>query len=132
MARDVVELLRAHGIQPSSQRVAVARYVLSTHQHPSADQVFARVKRDLPTISRATVYNTLHAFVEAGLLREVILTPGRVAYDPNLNPHHHLVDERTGDIYDVPWAAFDVSQRQPLEGLEISEYQVVLKGRRTR
>jgi Fe2+ or Zn2+ uptake regulation protein len=132
MVRDVIGLLREHGIQPSAQRVAVARYVLVTEAHPSADQVFAKVKRELPTISRATVYNTLHAFVEAGLLREVILTPGRVAFDPNLTPHHHFVDEKTGTIVDVPWSAFEVHQRHDIEGLEISEYQVVLKGRRVK
>jgi Fe2+ or Zn2+ uptake regulation protein len=132
MSRDVIDRLRRHGVQPSAQRVAVARYVLATDAHPSADQVFARVRRELPTISRATVYNTLNALVQAGLLREVVLTAGRVAFDPRLEPHHHFVDERSGAIHDVPWSAFDVQQREALDGLEVTELQVVLKGRRVR
>ena len=64
---DVVERLTERGIQPSAQRVAVAQYVLFTEEHPSADQVWARVRGSFPQISRATVYNTLHLFSERGL-----------------------------------------------------------------
>jgi len=55
---ELIERLRAHGIQPSAQRVGIARYVLATDEHPSADQVWDRVRRDMPVVSRATVYNT--------------------------------------------------------------------------
>ena len=65
--KDVVTQLREHGIQPSAQRVAVAQYVLDTEDHPSADQVFARVRKGFPMLSRATVYNTLNLFVTEGL-----------------------------------------------------------------
>ncbi|MFW6198056.1 MAG: Fur family transcriptional regulator, partial [Myxococcota bacterium] len=57
VAQGTAEVLRAHGVQPSAQRVAVADYVLRTEEHPSADQVFARVRSGFPMISRATVYN---------------------------------------------------------------------------
>lgn len=130
--------LEAYGIQPSAQRVAVARYVLETDEHPSADQVFARVKDGLsrsvgaPVLSRATVYNTLHLFVEKGLLRELILAEGRVVFDPKMEPHHHFVDDDSGLIHDVPWDALKVKNVAELEGLEVREYQVVLRGRVTR
>ena len=74
---------REHGIQPSAQRVVVAERVLDSEAHPSADQVLAEVTRALPMISRATVYNTLNLLVEKGLLRELVLTPGRVVFDPS-------------------------------------------------
>ena len=76
--------LEAHGIQPSAQRLAVARYVLSTDEHPSADQVYARVIENFPMISRATIYNTLNLFVEKGLLRELHIAEGRVVFDPRV------------------------------------------------
>jgi Fe2+ or Zn2+ uptake regulation protein len=66
----VIALLTRHGIQPSAQRVAVADYVLYTDEHPSADRVFAKVRKSLPVLSRATVYNTLNLLVKKGLLRE--------------------------------------------------------------
>jgi len=132
VTRDAAGRLRKHGIQPSAQRVAVAQYVLETDAHPSADQVWAAVKKTLPVVSRATVYNTLHLFVKKGLLRELVLAPGHVVYDPKVGPHHHFIEERTGRIHDIPWEAVDVSRLGSLEGYEVHEYQVVMKGRARR
>src|SRR5512142_948211 len=133
MRRDeAIRLLRAHGIQPSAQRVVVAERVLDTEAHPSADQLFAEVRRALPVISRATVYNTLNLLVERGLLRELVLTAGRVVFDPNLSPHHHFIDDRTGVIHDVPWDSVEVKRVDALAGLDVREYQVVMRGERTR
>ncbi len=129
--RDVVGVLRDHGIQPSAQRVAVARYVLRTDQHPSADQVFARVRRSLPVLSRATVYNTLNLFVKKGLLQELVLAEGKVVFDPKMDRHHHFIDQASGSILDVPWEALRVANVEALPGLDVREYQVVLRGRRS-
>lgn len=127
-----MQRLRRHGIQPSAQRLAVAEYVLDTEAHPSADQVWSAVKRKLPMLSRATVYNTLNLFVQKGLLRELVLSEGRIVFDPNLAPHHHFIDDDTGQILDVPWGAIEVGDVKHLDGLSVREYQVVLRGRRTR
>jgi Fe2+ or Zn2+ uptake regulation protein len=129
-----IAVLRDHGIMPSAQRVAVAQYVLHTDEHPSADQVWARVRAGFPIVSRATIYNTLNLLVKKGLLRELVLAEGRVVFDPNLSPHHHFIDERTGTIHDVAWEAIRVSEVDGLkrEGFDVHEYQVVLQGRRRR
>ncbi len=124
------DALKSHGILPSAQRVAVARYVLSTADHPSADEVFARVRRKFPLLSRATVYNTLNLFVTKGLLKQYVLTGGRVVFDPNVERHHHFIDLDTGKIEDVPWEAVSVSDVSKLKDFEISEYQVVMRGRK--
>lgn len=126
---DVIATLEERGIQPSPQRVAVARYVLTTRDHPSADQVFARVKDSLPVLARATVYNTLNLFVAKGLLRQHILAEGRVVFDPKIEPHHHFVDDATGAIHDIAWDALTVKNVAALEGLDVREYQVVLRGK---
>jgi Fe2+ or Zn2+ uptake regulation protein len=127
----ILECLREHDIQPSAQRVAVADFVLQTDEHPSAERVLSEVQMGFPMISRATVYNTLHLFVEKGLLREVKLLGGSsVVYDANTDKHHHLIDEETGEIHDIPWEAVDVDRADDLEGFEVREYQVVFKGRR--
>jgi Fe2+ or Zn2+ uptake regulation protein len=130
MRTDSVAALRERGIQPSAQRVAVADYVLHTDEHPSADQVFAKVRKTFPMLSRATVYNTLNLFVEKHLLRELVLAEGRVVFDPKTDAHHHFIDESTGRIHDIPWQAVKVSHIDRLEGYEVSEYQVVIRGRR--
>jgi len=131
MKRETLQALTEHGIQPSAQRVAVADYVLYTTDHPSADTVWAEVKRTFPMLSRATVYNTLNLFTEKGLLRELVLAEGKVVFDPKLEPHHHFLDEETGAIVDVPWSALDVRRVHSLNGLDVREYQVVMRGKRS-
>lgn len=133
MKPDLITVLRDWGIQPSAQRVAVADYVLMTDEHPSADEVWARVQQSFPMISRATVYNTLNLFVEKGLLREHVLAEGRLVYDPKTDRHHHFIDESTGRIHDVPWEALRVDGVEALPGaFAVREYEVVMRGRKKR
>ena len=129
---DPIEALRAKGIQPSSQRVAIAGYVLATEDHPSADDVWKKVRKELPVVSRATVYNTLNLFVKKGLLRELVLAGGAVVFDPHIAPHHHFIDEETGEILDIPWDKLKVPDVASLRGLDVRDYQVVLRGTRRR
>ncbi len=128
MKHDVVQLLTGRAIQPSAHRVAVAQYVLSTEDHPSAERVWESVKARFPMISRATVYNTLNLFVEKGLLRELHLSPDSVVFDPNTDPHHHLIDEETGSIHDISWDRVKVAAIANVDGYEIHDYQVVMRG----
>ena len=131
MRCDGTSVLKNHGINPSAQRVAVAQYVLHTDEHPSADEVWTRVRKLFPHVSRATVYNTLNLFVEKGLLRQFVLTEGRVIFDPKTDDHHHFIDEDSGKIHDVPWDAVKVSNVSKLDGFEVREYQVVMRGKKT-
>jgi Fur family iron response transcriptional regulator len=126
----LADVLRRHGIQPSAQRLAVAEYVLGTPEHPSADLVWSKIRSTFPMISRATVYNTLNLFVRKGLLRQLALAEGKVVFDPHVEPHHHFIDDATGEIHDVPWDALDVSRVESLKGVKVREYQVVLRGRK--
>jgi len=131
MTSDVVAVLREHDVQPSAQRVAVAEYVLGTVDHPSADQVWAKVKEGFPMLSRATVYNTLNLFVQKGLLRELVLAEGKVVFDPKVEPHHHFIDELSGEIHDIPWDALEIHHVEGLkaQGFEVREHMVVMRGR---
>lgn len=132
MKPDEAKVLEEHGIKPSAQRVAVAEFVLHTDAHPSADEVWSRVRARFPMVSRATVYNTLNLFVERGLVRQLTLTGGRVVFDPHVERHHHFIDEETGRIYDVPWDALRVSRVDEIEEFEVETYQVVLRGKKKR
>lgn len=128
----MTELLASSGIQPSAQRVAVAEYALRTTDHPSADVVWAEVRAGFPFVSRATVYNTLNLFVEKGLLRALVLAEGKVLFDPNVEPHHHFIDEDSGTIHDVPWDAVAIRRIQAPRDFELREYQVIMRGRKAR
>ena len=121
--------LRANGIQPSAQRVAVAEYVLHTHEHPSAELVFKRVRERFPWISRATVYNTLNLFVEKGLLQRLTIAEDSVVFDPVTETHHHFINDETGSIHDVPWERVQVCNIETLQDYEVANYQVVMRGK---
>ena len=122
------QTLEQAGIHPSAQRVAVADYVLTTHEHPSADLVWKRVKEKFPWISRATVYNTLNLFVEKRLLQRLNIAEDSVVFDPVIENHHHFIDEATGTIHDVPFEKVQVCNIEALRDYEIHDYQVVMRG----
>jgi Fur family iron response transcriptional regulator len=121
----LVDLLRRHGINPTHQRIEIVHALYSRYDHLSADQVLAIVNERHPETSRATVYNTLNLFVEKRLIREVIVDPNRVFYDPNTRPHYHLYDVRTGQLTDIDARDVTVSGLPPLppgvvtEGMDI-------------
>jgi Fur family iron response transcriptional regulator len=126
----LIDRLERAGVRPSAQRLAIAAYVLDTDEHPTADAVWGRVKAEFPMVSRATVYNTLTAFRDAGLVRQLVLAEGSVVFDPNVEPHHHFVDDETGVIHDIPWQSLRVGKVDELEGVDVREYMVVVRGRR--
>jgi Fe2+ or Zn2+ uptake regulation protein len=129
---DLITLLREVGVQPTPQRLAVARYVLATTSHPTAEEVLEHARRECPTLSRATVYNTLARLAEKGLVKTQSIKEGVVVFDARVEKHHHFIDEETGEIYDVPWDALVVSGKERLKGFRVKEYQVVMRGRRRR
>jgi Fe2+ or Zn2+ uptake regulation protein len=128
--QELIDRLERAGIRPSAQRVAIAAYVLTTADHPTADRVWNAVKADFPMVSRATVYNTLQAFREHGLVQQLVLAEGSVVFDPKVEPHHHFVDDETGAILDIPWNQLRVGKVDELEGVEVRDYMVVVRGRR--
>lgn len=106
---NLATVLRRHGINPTHQRIEIAHALYARNEHLSADQVLALVNEAHPETSRATVYNTLNLFVQKGLIREVIVDPCKVFYDPNTEPHYHLYDVRTGYLADIDAGCVQVS-----------------------
>jgi Fur family peroxide stress response transcriptional regulator len=93
--------LRAAGLKMTPQRIAIVRQIAADESHPSAQELFERLKASSPTMSFATVYNTLAALCEAGLGVSLSLVPGSARFDPNMRPHDHVVCDRCGAIRDV-------------------------------
>ncbi len=89
------------GLRSTPQREVVYRVLIGKRDHPTADEVFARVKSELPTISLATVYNCLETLVQCDMVRAVNVERGPTRYCPNLRPHAHFHDEKTGRTHDI-------------------------------
>lgn len=125
---EVAALLRRKGINPTQQRVAVTRTILTSGKHVAADQVFRIVNRDIPKVSKATVYNTLGLLAKRGIIREVIADPNRVFYDPNTSPHQHIYDEDSGELVDVDAKEVVVTKLPVLpENAELRGVDVIIR-----
>jgi len=98
----VASLLERHGILATQQRVDIAHLLFQRAQHLAAEQVLAQVNATYGHVSKATVYNTLGLFVRRGLVREVLIEPGRTFYDSNTHDHHHIYNVDTGELADIP------------------------------
>jgi Fur family iron response transcriptional regulator len=105
----LVEILRRHGINPTHQRIEIAYALFARGEHLSADQLLAIVNNRHSETSKATVYNTLNLFLEKKLIREVIVDPHKVFYDPNTDAHHHIYNLDTGELTDIDAAGIAVS-----------------------
>ena len=99
--QQVFDLLAGHDIQPTLQRLEIAQALFARDQHLSADDVLKQVNQESARVSKATVYNTLGLFAAKGLIREVIVDPSRVFYDPNTCEHHHFYNIDTGELMDI-------------------------------
>ena len=97
----LAQKLSDSGLRATPQRELVYRSLLQQRDHPTAEEVFARVKTEMPTISLATVYNCLETLVQCRLIRQVNHERSSTRYCPNLRPHAHFHDEATGEIHDV-------------------------------
>ena len=93
--------LREKGLRPTKQRACVYGVILDKRDHPTADDIFDRVKKQLPGTSFATVYNCLETLVGCGLVRQVHMDRSPTRYCPNLSPHAHFKCKNTGKIYDI-------------------------------
>lgn len=125
---EVEKMLLAHGVKPTAQRVVIAEYVLHTHSHPTADEILQAVADRLPVLSRATVYNTLHTLVEAGVIQEVVTDAGSVRYDANTSDHHHFVDVKSGKIFDIPKEFVPELKEKLGDQYKVHGYKVVFYG----
>ena len=113
---EVRERLLDGGVKPTVQRIAIARFVFVHGEHPTANEVIEGIQDILPMVSRATVYNSLNALVKAGLVMEVQSgVDDLVRYDGNVEPHHHLVDSKTGRLFDVPFEEVEIANLEDLK-----------------
>jgi Fur family iron response transcriptional regulator len=126
----LVGTLRQHDINPTHQRIEIAYALFSRGEHLSADQVLATVNDRQSETSKATVYNTLKLFLEKKLIRELVVDPARIVYDPNTEPHHHLYDVVTGRLTDVPADNIRVLGLPPLpQGTVADGVDIVIRTR---
>jgi Fur family transcriptional regulator, peroxide stress response regulator len=109
----IQELFQREGIKLTHQRLEIYKEMLGVKDHPSAEEVYTRIRPRLPTISLDTVYRTLDLFESVGLISRVEVLDDRSRFDPNMEPHHHLVCTSCKSIVDFLWPALDEIKPPP-------------------
>lgn len=126
----IAGMLREHGITPTHQRMEIAQVLFARQAHLSADQILAMVNTRHAETSKATVYNTLRLLVDKKLVRELIVDPARIVYDPNTTPHHHLYDVVSGQLTDIPAGEIEVLGLPQLPpGVETEGVDIIVRTR---
>jgi Fur family iron response transcriptional regulator len=135
----MIDRLREVGLRPTRQRLALARLLFEGgDRHLTAEDLHREATAAKVRLSLATVYNTLHQFTAAGLLREVVVEPGRSYFDTNTDDHHHFYFEADGALADIPSAEVGVTTLPPApHGTTVRRVDVVIRlakapGQRTR
>lgn len=149
----VIDRLRAAGLRPTRQRLALARLLFGAGDRPgdrpgdraagprpsdcpapdrhiSAEALHSEALANDVRVSLATVYNTLNQFTQAGLLREVVVEPGRSYFDTNISDHHHFFHEDAGELCDIPGESVVLGALPPAPpGTEVTRVDVVIRVR---
>ncbi|MCR9214951.1 MAG: transcriptional repressor [Proteobacteria bacterium] len=132
MQQDPLELekmIRDANLRPTKQRIALAELLFADgNRHITAERLHGEAMEAGVTVSLATIYNNLHQFTSAGLLREVVVDSSRSYFDTNVSAHHHFFHEETGMLEDIPDSALNVDSIPSLpEGTEISSVDVIVR-----
>lgn len=90
-----------YAIKPSVQRTAVMDFLMKNRIHPTIDEIYLALSPTMPTLSKTTVYNTLHLFVEKGAVRELLLDEKNARYDVDMSEHAHFYCKSCGKVYDL-------------------------------
>ena len=130
----LAQKLADSGLRSTPQREVVYDVLLRKRDHPTADEVFARVKPDLPTISLATVYNCLETLVQCDLVRAVNFERGPTRYCPNLRPHAHFHDEQSGKTHDIDLPSELIEKVNAVlpRGYDAKSVEIIFRGKATK
>ena len=129
--RSLIERLRTAGLRPTRQRLALARLLFEQGgRHVTAEHLHTEALSNNLRVSLATIYNTLHQFTDAGLLRETVVDSGRSYFDTNTTEHHHFFTTETGELIDIPDEQVVISRLPAApEGKEIERVDLVIRVR---
>ena len=101
MVERIIDRYRGKGFKLTPQRIAILKFLEGNTAHPTADDIYTEIRKKNPTVSFATVYNTVQALKDRGELAEITIDPERKHFDPNPEPHHHIICSRCRKIADI-------------------------------
>ncbi len=121
------KVLLTQGLKPTYQRLEILAYLEKYKIHPTAEMIYHALIRDIPTISKTTIYNTLNALIRKGIIHEITITGTETRYDYHGIPHHHFLCNQCGKIIDIDVECPYLAKKE-LGGHRIEELQGYFKG----
>jgi len=127
----LAQRLSDSGLRSTPQREVIYNVLMKRRDHPTAEEVFARAKPEMPMLSMATVYNCLETLVQCNLVRAVNFERGPTRYCPNLHPHAHFHDDATGSTHDIDLPESVINQVKAIlpPGFEASSVEIIFRGK---
>ncbi|WP_432662132.1 Fur family transcriptional regulator [Wukongibacter baidiensis] len=125
---NVGDYLKDHGIKPSLQRIKIFEYLIKHMNHPTVDMIYKELAKEIPTLSKTTVYNTLSLFIEKKIARIITIEENETRYDADISLHGHFKCEVCGKIYDFGLNSARLKEDM-LKDFETKERHVYYKGK---
>lgn len=126
--KELSEYLKKHGVKPSLIRLKVMQYLMGTREHPNVDVIYRHISREIPTLSKTSIYNTLKVFRKTGVVREIMIEENEIRYDAFTARHAHFKCVSCGGLQDIDLGCGSCSAGDKLGGGRVTEEQIYLKG----
>ena len=124
---DIGEYLKSHDIKPSYQRIKIFDYLVKYRNHPTVDMVYQELVKEIPTLSKTTVYNTMNLFIEKKIAIEIVIEGNEVRYDADISVHGHFKCEKCQKVFDLDLDLENIDLKS-MENFQIKEDHIYFKG----
>jgi Fur family transcriptional regulator, peroxide stress response regulator len=132
LSNDLKDILIKNGISPSYHRLKIYEFLVNNRVHPSADMIYENIVKNIPTLSRTTIYNTLKTFVEKRIVSSITIEDTEVRYDADISFHGHFKCNTCNGLYDIDLDRLRLEKKlnlhKKIDGHIITEKHIYLKG----
>ena len=123
----IKRFLMKEGINPSFQRLKIYEYLQNNRVHPTVDTIYSDLCRQIPTLSKTTIYNTLNLFEQRDIIKSLTIEKNELRYECDLRPHAHFKCTECGQVYDI-WHELPRITEKTIDGHQVTEQQFYLRG----
>ena len=126
--KEITDYLKKHRIKPSLIRLKVMQYLTGTHAHPNVELIHKHLSKEIPTLSKTSIYNTLKTFSAAGVVKEIMIEENEIRYDALIDRHGHFKCVVCGKLADIDLGCVSCASEEKLKGGKVLEEHIYLKG----
>ena len=126
--KEVTDYLKGRKIRPSLIRIKVMQYLMAAHEHPNVDHIYKNLSKEIPTLSKTSIYNTLKTFASAGVVKEIMIEENEIRYDAYIDRHGHFKCVVCGGLSDIDLGCVSCAAPEKMKGNQVLEEHIYMKG----